>query len=215
MDQTHSSRRLFLKQSAFGVGGVLLTTLLPRALLAAHREARAAAAAGEKFAFLTPVEAADVKAFASQVIPTDDTPGANEANVVYFIDNVLTKYEPQNREMFRTCLTHLNDTAARVVPGTDRFASLKPEQQIEVMKKFQDFIPNKGAEMLAGFFGGVSSPFETMRQYVIAGFLSDPDNGGNKDMVGWQLIAFDGMGMHEPPFGYYDAELLKQRGNGE
>lgn len=38
--------------------------------------------------FFTPQQAADCAAFAEQIIPTDDTPGAKEANVVCFVDFV-------------------------------------------------------------------------------------------------------------------------------
>jgi gluconate 2-dehydrogenase gamma chain len=212
MSNGPSSRRLFLKQGAFGLGGAVLLNLVPEALHAARRAADAAAAAGEKFVVFSPEEAADVKAFAAQIFPTDDTPGANEANVAYFIDHILDKYEPENRDDFRECIQHLNDMTSQIVPGTKHFARLDHDQQVKVLDNFQTFARKRRADLMGSFFGGVSNPFETMRTYVIAGFLSDPDNGGNKDMVGWKLIDFDGMAMHEPPFGFYDAELLKQEG---
>ncbi len=212
MSSGSSSRRLFLKQGVIGIGGALLLSITPDALRAAFREARASAAAGENFAVFTPEEAADVKAFAAQVFPTDDSPGANEANVVYFIDRVFDKYEPENRDDFRECIQHLNEITARVVPGGARFGTLNNEQQMQVMQQFQTSNRKRRSDLMGSFFGGESNSFETIRTYVIAGFLCDPDNGGNKDMVGWQLIGFDGMAMHEPPFGYYDAELLKQGG---
>src|SRR5512132_3775251 len=105
------SRRLFLQQGALSVGGVMILHLVPTVLHAARREADSAAAAGDSFAFFTPEEAADVKAFAAQIFPSDDTPGANEANVVHFIDHVLHKYDPDNREMFRRCIALLNEDA--------------------------------------------------------------------------------------------------------
>jgi gluconate 2-dehydrogenase gamma chain len=212
MSDGPSSRRLFLKQGALGLGGAVLLNLVPEVLHAAHREANAAAAAGDKFVVFSPEEGADVKAFAAQIFPTDDTPGANEANVAYFIDHVLDKYEPENRNDFRECIQHLNDMTAQIVPGSKHFSALNHDQQIKVLNNFQTFARKRRADLMGSFFGGVSNPFETMRTYVIAGFLSDPDNGGNKDMVGWKLIDFDGMAMHEPPFGFYDAELLKQQG---
>ena len=203
------SRRLFLKQSAFGIGGAVLLNLVPEVLHAAHLEASRAAAASEPFAFFTPAEAANVKAFAAQIFPTDDTPGANEANVVYFIDHVLNKYEPENREEFRRSLASLNKSSSQMFPGTAQFSDLSPERQAAVITKFETFKRKRRADLLGSIFGGETNHFENIRSYVIAGFLSDPSNGGNKDMVGWQLINYDGMAMHEPPFGFYDAELLK------
>jgi gluconate 2-dehydrogenase gamma chain len=204
-----SSRRLFLKQGALGLGGAAILSLVPEALHAARLEADAAAAAGEKFAVFSPEEAADVKAFAAQIFPTDETPGANEANVVYFIDRVLDKYEPENREEFLQCVKHLNDVSAQMFPGVARFALLNIQQQEQVITKFETFKRKRRADLLGSIFGTDTNYFEVIRSYVIAGFLCDPDNGGNKDMVGWQVIGYDGMAMHEPPFGFYDAELLK------
>lgn len=213
MKAVPSSRRLFLKQGTLGFGGAVLIHLVPDLLHAAYREASAAAQVGEKLAVFSPEEAVDVKAFASQIFPTDDTPGANQANVLYFIDHVLDKYEPENRDDFRECVKLLNEMSAKVIPGSTHFGALGPEQQVRVLEKFEKFARKRRSDLMGSFFGGVSNPFETMRTYVIAGFLSDPDNGGNKDMVGWQLIGFDGMAEHEPPFGFYDAELLKQDGD--
>jgi gluconate 2-dehydrogenase gamma chain len=204
-----SSRRLFLKQSALGIGGAVLLNLVPEALQAARREANAAAAAGEKFAVFSPDQGADVKAFAAQIFPTDDTPGANEANVVYFIDHVLDKYEPENREEFLNSVKSLNQATSQMFPGTAHFSELTPKQQAEVITKFETFKRKRRADLLGSIFGTDANHFETIRTYVIAGFLSDPQNGGNEDMVGWQLLGYDGMAMHEPPFGFYDAELLK------
>jgi len=204
-----SSRRLFLKQSALGLGGAVLLNLLPEALQAARREADAAAAAGDNFAVFTPEEAADVKAFAAQIFPTDDTPGANEANVVYFIDHVLDKFEPENREEFLHSVKRLNEASAEMFPGTTHFSTLNTVQQEQVITKFETFKRKRRADLLGSIFGTDTNHFEVIRSYVISGFLCDPDDGGNKDMVGWQAIGYDGMAMHEPPFGFYDAELLK------
>jgi hypothetical protein len=63
-------------------------------------------------------------------------------------------------------------------------------------------------DMMGSFYGIGSNSFDVLRSMVLAGFLSDPNLGGNKDSVGWNLIGFDAEPVHEPPFGYYDAELL-------
>ncbi len=204
-----SSRRLFLKQGALGLGGAVLLNLVPEVVRAARHEADAASAAGEKFAVFSPDEAADVKAFAAQIFPTDDTPGANEANVVYFIDRVLDKYEPENRGEFLHSVKRLNDASAAMFPGTTHFSTLNTDQQLQVITKFETFKRKRRADLLGSIFGTDTNHFEVIRSYVIAGFLCDPEDGGNKDMVGWQAIGYDGMAMHEPPFGFYDAELLK------
>jgi gluconate 2-dehydrogenase gamma chain len=54
-----------------------------------------------------------------------------------------------------------------------------------------------------------------MRFATVLGFFSDPKHGGNRDQIGWKLIQFDNAGMYEPPFGYYDAELLANKKEGQ
>lgn len=44
----------------------------------------------------------------------------------------------------------------------------------------------------AGKVYGLQAFFEILRSHTIAGFFSDPIHGGNRDMVGWQLIGFPG-----------------------
>jgi gluconate 2-dehydrogenase gamma chain len=208
-----SSRRLFLKHGALGLSGAVLLNLVPSALQAAHQSAKAAAASGEGFVFFSPGEAADVKAFADQIFPTDETPGASEANVVYFIDHVLKSSDHDAGDQFRHCISRLNENSAQLFPGTTQFSSLTRERQAEVITRFQTFVRKRRSDVVRGMFGDGTNYFDTMRTYVIAGFLSDPVDGGNKDMVGWELIGFDGMSAHEPPFGFYDSEVLKNGGN--
>ena len=54
--------------------------------------------------------------------------------------------------------------------------------------------------------------FNLLRAYVLTGFFSDPADGGNKNQIGWKLIGFKDDFYYAPPFGYYDAELLKEKG---
>jgi gluconate 2-dehydrogenase gamma chain len=42
---------------------------------------------------------------------------------------------------------------------------------------------------------GAAAFFTLLLQHVIAGFFADPVHGGNRDMVGWQLIGFPGAQM--------------------
>jgi hypothetical protein len=46
---------------------------------------------------------------------------------------------------------------------------------------------------------------------TVVGFLCNPEDGGNRDMLGWKLIGFDHAPTHSPPFGYYDAQYLAEQ----
>ena len=214
MTDWHSSRRTFLQQGALGLGFALLSAVTPEALRAAHASASKAADTKAGFRFFTTDEAADVVAFGSQIIPTDDTPGATEAHAVYFIDHALVEFAPGDQTRVRAAIHALNDLAHQSGHASTRFSQLSPADQLELTKKFQSSFPavNGGYDPSNnGMNSSGNNYFELLRTYIITGFLSDPDLGGNKDMIGWKVIGFDGRSAHQPPFGYYDAELLKSQ----
>ena len=219
MTDWHSSRRTFLQQGALGIGFALLSAVTPEALRAAHASASKAADTKAAFRFFNAEEAADVVAFGAQIIPTDDSPGATEAHAVYFIDHALIEFAPQDQTRVRAAIQALNDLAVKHSGHTSvRFAQLSPSDQFELTKKFQSSFPavNGGYDPSNnGMNSSGNNYFELLRTYIITGFLSDPDLGGNKDMIGWKVIGFDGSSAHQPPFGYYDAELLKSQAAGE
>ena len=53
--------------------------------------AEAAQAMGD-FTFFTPAQAMEIDAMAAQIYPSDSTPGAKEAQVIYFIDLALVTF---------------------------------------------------------------------------------------------------------------------------
>jgi gluconate 2-dehydrogenase gamma chain len=57
-----------------------------------HAHASGQVGTSGKTSFLTASEAADIDAVAARIVPTDDTPGAREAGVVYFIDRALATF---------------------------------------------------------------------------------------------------------------------------
>jgi gluconate 2-dehydrogenase gamma chain len=199
------SRRHFLSRGITGFSAVWASAHWP-ALLGAATHARHAAqsAAAPKFEFFTPEEAKEIDAISARIIPSDDTPGAHEAGVVYFIDRGLTTFGVDDQKTYREGLPQLQARVAEMFPGTSKFSALTPEQQDEVLHSFDEqtgpqqrqrrFRPQPGAQ---NFFG-------TLRGYTIAGFLIDPDYGGNHDGAGWKVIGREREHMFQPPFGYYD-----------
>jgi len=212
MTDWYSSRRSFLQQGALGLGFALLSAVTPEALRAAHASASNAVDAKAGFRFFTAEEAEDVISFGAQIIPTDDKPGATEAHAVYFIEHALIEFAPEDQTRVRAALQTLNEVAGKQAGRPVRFAQLSSAEQLKTMKEFESsFTPVSGGYDPSnnGMNGSGSNYFELLRTYIITGFLSDPDLGGNKNMLGWKVIGFDGSTAHQPPFGYYDAELLK------
>jgi gluconate 2-dehydrogenase gamma chain len=198
------SRRRFLAGGARGLSAAWVATHWPAVFAAvehAHRSAQSSAA--PKFEFFTPDEAKEIDAITSRIIPTDDTPGAREAGVLYFIDRGLSTFATDDQKTYREGLPELEARIAEIFPGLSKFSSLTSQQQDEVLHTFDE----QGETRRRRRFRtrpGAENFFETLRQHTIAGFLIDPDYGGNRDGAGWKVIGREREHMFQPPFGYYD-----------
>ena len=195
MNTGNSSRRQFLLGSVSGLSSAWLALRWP-AILAAQEHAQRAAASGQpaKFQFFPPEEAVEIEAVAAQVIPSDDAPGAREAQVIYFIDHVLATFDRDKQPAYTQGLKDLRHRTQELFSSANRFSSLTPAQQIQLLSAIEktDF-------------------FELVRLHTIMGYLSRPEYGGNHDQAGWKLIGFEDQMTYDPPFGYYDSEYNKGR----
>src|SRR5262245_25021774 len=126
-----------------------------------------------KISLLSAAEAADIEAVAAQIIPTDDSPGAREAGVVYFIDQALATFLAQLATDYRAQLADFQAACRAQHPGAVSFASLTSEQQVEYLKSVDQ-----------------TPFFNTTRLLTLLGMFSLPAYGGNRDGVGWKLIGF-------------------------
>jgi gluconate 2-dehydrogenase gamma chain len=180
------SRREFVA-AAGSLGAVwLLADAAQRGEAVAHA-AHQVTQAQPALTVLTREQAAEVEAFASRIFPTDDTPGAREAGVVYFIDRGLSTWAKAQVPAFNEGLTKLRRDAGARFRGQTRLSALTPEQQDEVLKSIER----------TPFFG-------LMRFSTIAGMFSLPSHGGNKDFAGWKLIGHTEAMEFRAPFGWYD-----------
>lgn len=196
---THLSRRIFVQQLATGAGALLLSTVMPDIALAhEHVHQKVAAGKSGEWEFFSTEQAKEVDAIASQIIPTDETPGAHEAHVVNFIDHVLAKYDMDLQPKFLTALQTFSAEAHKQFPAAQHFHQLDNAQQMSVMKALE-----------------TTDAFQVLKTSTVLGFFTDPRHGGNKDEIGWKLINFENAGMFEPPFGYYDAQVLNQKKEGQ
>ena len=199
------NRRNFLLRAGTGLSAAWVTASWPALLSAAtHAYAAAKAATPPKFEFFTPEEAAEVEAVTARIIPTDDTPGAREAGVVYFIDHGLVTFGADDQKTYREGLPEMRTRVSEMFPGASKFSGLTAEQQDAVLHSFDE---NAAAGRRAfRARPGAQNFFETLRQHTIAGFLIDPDYGGNRNGVGWKLIGREREHAFQAPFGYYDKD---------
>jgi gluconate 2-dehydrogenase gamma chain len=200
------SRRRFLLDSLSGVSAAWVTTHWPAVLAAAdHAHAAARSATPPKFEFFTPEQAAEIDAITARIIPTDETPGAREAGVVYFIDRALKTFASDYQENFNEGLPELQARAREMYPNVEKFSAATPEQQDAILHSLDEKNPAAERPFRPP---EAKNFFETLRSFTIHGFLIDPDSdtGGNRDGVGWKAIGREREHMFQPPFGYYDKD---------
>ncbi len=157
-------------------------------------DAAAGTAAAPPPGALTPAQLRDVEAIAALVIPTDDAPGAREARVIDFVDRGLASFASDQLPLFQQGLADLSARAGKAHPGTTAFADLGPADQTALLQQLD---------------GEHSDFFEAVRTATVAGFLSNPEYGGNANKVGWKLIGFEDRYAWQPPFGYYDSDAAR------
>jgi gluconate 2-dehydrogenase gamma chain len=185
------TRRAFL--AAAGAGAVWLTAdpeLVQAALV--HARTMVATPPPYRFDALTPAQAADLEAIAMRIIPSDETPGAKEAGVIHYIDKALATFAADRKAPVLAGLDDLNLRVRSKWPDTASFAKLEPAQQDELLRTIEK-----------------TEFFLDMRGGTVFGMFANPSYGGNQDQVGWKLLGFEAHGIYQPPFGYYDAEVMK------
>jgi gluconate 2-dehydrogenase gamma chain len=134
-----------------------------------------------KFATFDAAAAAEIQAIAACIIPDDETPGANAAGVIWFIDRALAGYDQDKRDVYSKGLAGAQARRAAMFPGSTSIASLTPGRQIELLTAVQD-----------------TEFFRLVRLHTILGFFAQPP--------GWKLMGIEHSMQFQPPFGYYDAE---------
>jgi gluconate 2-dehydrogenase gamma chain len=170
------SRRAVLRGSAV-VGAV---TAIPAALLA--QAARAA-----PYVNLSPAEAATLEAVVARLIPNDGNgPGALEAGASRYIDGALGDALAAHRPAYAAGLAAL-DAYARTAAGA-AFAELAPERQDAVLT---DLEQNRAT----GFAPSSAAFFDLVLGHTLEGTFGDPNYGGNRDFIGWELLSYPGLAL--------------------
>jgi gluconate 2-dehydrogenase gamma chain len=195
MNIGEASRRQFLLGSVSGLSSAWLALRWP-AILAAQEHAQRAEASTRpaQFQFFSPEEAVEVEAIAAQIIPSGDTPGAQEARVIYFIDRVLVTFDRDKQPAYTQGFKDLQQRTQALFPSVNRFSSLPSTQQMQVLTAIEH-----------------TEFFELVRLHTIVGFLAKPSYGGNQNQVGWKAIGFEDRMTFASPFGYYDREFGKSQ----
>ncbi len=145
------------------------------------------------FAF-NPHQKATIEAVTERLIPADRDPGARQAGVVHYIESTLGGYEAEHAPLYVDGVQEL-DQLARERFASERFISLRPEEQDEILAHLEK----------------ERSPFfSLLLEHTMQGFYGDPRHGGNREGVSWKIIGFPGPTHpkgYQPPFGWYDENI--------
>jgi gluconate 2-dehydrogenase gamma chain len=209
---TELDRRQFLSRGLATLGATWTAVQWPAVLSAAeHAHKVVAFPENQKWEFFTPAEAKEIEALASCIIPSDGTPGAREAGVVYFIDRALVTFSVDEQQRYRQGLPEIQKRVTELFPGVALFSAATPEQQEAVLASL-DEASDKTAPQRPQRLRYRPSPaqplFETLRVHTIAGFLIDPeaDRKGNRGGVGWTVIGRELSHSFKPPFSQIDKD---------
>ena len=170
-------RRGFLLKSFSASAAAWLTANWPLQVAAAE-----AAQKTGGFTYFTPQQAREIDAMAAQIYPATDTPGAREAQVIYFIDLGLVTFAADKQGIYDSGFGELTRAC-----GGKSFASLPSDEQIRVLTAIEKTVF-----------------FKTVRDHTVMGMFSAPQHGGNFHKTGWQQIGFDDSLNFRAPFGAYD-----------
>jgi len=192
-NSTAVTRRAALRGTAVFAGGLYSALNMPRPLAVAAMENNSAV-------LLTSTQWATVEAITARIIPTDHQGGAKEAHCVNFIDKALANEDSASAPHFRFGLSAL-DLLCSETHGKP-FAELSQEQQDNTLASLE----SGSAKPWPAGGAPAADFFELVRVMTIMGFMADPDYGGNREMIGWQVGRYPGPRHHQG--GYTPAQML-------
>ena len=141
----------------------------------------------QQFAWFDPEAATEIRAIAAEIVPETDTPGADRAGVIWFIDRALAGHDRDKRDLYASGLRETQSRRAEMFPGSISIEGLTPDQRIALLKAIE-----------------TTEFFRQVRFHTILGFFGHPVHGGNRDMAGWKMLGLEHSMQYAPPFGSYD-----------
>ena len=219
------SRRSILKATSL----LPLATLAPALIEAAQADAKSGAA----FRFFTAHEAAVVEAATARLLPgpSDDplealaqSPGAREANIVRYIDNLLSAFDHNPPRIFAGgpwSDRHLRkgdeheDYMAQFVPLVERQVVAWRKRVSQLRNDYRAGVKRLDKAAGGDFTKATSSQQDSvltseasvrdfMMTHTLEGMYSVPEYGGNSGRVGWLTIGWRG---DSQPSGYTPHEV--------
>ncbi|HEX4771355.1 MAG TPA: gluconate 2-dehydrogenase subunit 3 family protein [Bryobacteraceae bacterium] len=128
----------------------------------------------------------ELRALTNVILPETDTPGAEQAGTVEFIEAALAGYDHDQRSVYREGLADIASRTRQMFPTNTRFSTLATAQQTALLKTIENTVF-----------------FEKLRTHTVLAYFGNPQ-------FGWKLLGRDPAMHFEPPFGFYDASGISE-----
>jgi len=117
------------------------------------------------------------------LIPPDDFPGAYDAGVCDYIEQLLQTDLAEHDEFFRAGIDAINSEAVQTYNAP--FAVLTREQQIATLKSIESGAVKTSWPIAPRRF------FVMLVNVTAEGYYSDPQQGGNRGCASWVMTGFE------------------------
>ena len=124
-----------------------------------------------------------LKAVVNTIIPPDDYPAGWEAGVGDYLLHQFTRDLQPIFPQYQQWLAALDDESCAVHGKV--FAELDSDTQTALLEKIEQ------GQIQTQWNIEPASFFQMVVVHCAEGFYSNPENGGNKDGIGWQMIGFE------------------------
>ena|SRR6476659_1095983 len=115
-----------------------------------------------------------LRAVVDCLIPPDDFPGAYEAGVCDYIEQLFQTDLAEHAEFFQAGIDAIDNEALATYNAP--FAVLTRDQQTSILE---------------GIESGAARFFEMLVNITAEGYYSDPQQGGNRGCVSWVMTGFE------------------------
>lgn len=127
-----------------------------------------------------------LEALLDTIIPPDDFPGAVEAGVCDYLLRQLTGDLSELLPRYRLWLSDL-EAESRAGSGKS-FAELNMAERSALLRRLEL------GQVTTDWSTEPASFFRQIVEHCAEGYYSDPDNGGNRDGIGWRMIGYEARG---------------------
>lgn len=135
--------------------------------------------------FFTPQEADCVTALCEQIIPRDQSPGAIDAGVIYYIDRQLSGVFHSHQDTYRQGIQKLQAYCKDQYSKNFETLSFDDQQKILTLMESNQMNETEWKETKPADF------FNLILSHTMQGFYGSPIHGGNKDYMSFEMLRID------------------------